>query len=594
MIAPMYKYAFLVHKQDYGHFLSMLRKLGVVHISGKAGDASERTLSAARELKRVQHILRKMESETPQTNEPGHLSDFNDSMEILRRAEQLFEEKEALDTSRQNIDNEIKNAEPWGNFNPETVRNLEEAGIRLHFYHCHENQFDPEWLTTFRAEIISQSGPDMYFVIFETAGERSDIGADSLPFPSRSLSTLYAERDELARQDETYRQKLYECSVFIPELRGLEQQLQSTLQISEAYDHSASTLDDHVYYLEGFVPRDAVPALMDICNDPGVIYADRRVKPDDEPPVQLKNNRFSALYESIAGLYSLPAYGELDLTPFFAPFFMLFFGFCLGDAGYGLTVLIASFIFKKRVRADLQPALRLAQWLGLATILFGIITGTFFGINLLENTPSWAQPLRTVMIDSNQAFNLALMLGFVQILFGLVLQTINRSMQYGKKYAVTPVAWIILLLSIADLAILKLTAGASVYGIYLAVILILFFNDPDSGVLVRIGKGLWQLYGITGFVGDLLSYIRLFALGISSAILGLVINDIALRMLHGVPVVGWLLFGFFLIIGHSANLLIASLGAFVHPLRLTFVEFYKNAGFSGGGKKYEPFGGEYR
>ena len=592
MIAPMYKYAFLVHKQDYGHFLSMLRKLGVVHISGKARDASERTLTAARELKRVQTILHKMESETPETIETDHLSDFNDSMEILRRAEQLFEEKDTLEINLQNIDNEIKNAEPWGNFDPETVMKLEEAGIQLHFYHCHENQFNPEWLLTWRSEIISQSGPDMYFVVFAPTGERLDINADPLPCPSRSLVTLYAERDELAKQDESNRKKLYECSAFVPELRGLEQQLQGTLKISEAYDHSDTALDDHVYYLEGFVPQETVPALMKMCEDPSIIYAGRRVKPDDEPPVQLKNNKFSSLYESIAGLYSLPAYSELDLTPYFAPFFMLFFGFCLGDAGYGLTVLIISFIFKNRFKAALQPALRLAQWLGLATILFGIITGTFFGINLLENTPSWAQPMRAVMIDSNQAFNLALVLGFVQILFGLVLQTINRSMQYGRKYAVTPVAWIILLLSIADLAILKLTSGAAVYGIYLAVMLILFFNDPDSGVLVRIGKGLWQLYGITGFVGDLLSYIRLFALGISSAILGLVINDIALRMLHGVPVLGWLLFGFFLIIGHGANLLIASLGAFVHPLRLTFVEFYKNAGFSGGGKKYEPFGGE--
>jgi V/A-type H+-transporting ATPase subunit I len=193
------------------------------------------------------------------------------------------------------------------------------------------------------------------------------------------------------------------------------------------------------------------------------------------------------------------------------------------------------------------------------------------------------------MINSNQAFNLALGLGFVQIIFGLVIQAVNKIMQFGYKYAVTPLAWIILLLSIADLTLTRQTGIVAQYGAYLSIAAILFYNDPDAALPARIGKGIWQLYGITGFIGDLLSYIRLFALGISSAILGLVINDLAGRM-NDIPYIGWALFIVFLVVGHGANLLIASLGAFVHPLRLTFVEFYKNAGFTGGGKAYKPFG----
>jgi V/A-type H+-transporting ATPase subunit I len=100
--------------------------------------------------------------------------------------------------------------------------------------------------------------------------------------------------------------------------------------------------------------------------------------------------------------------------------------------------------------------------------------------------------------------------------------------------------------------------------------------------------GLWELYGITGFFGDLLSYIRLFALGISSAILGFVINNIAGQFREGFGWAGIPLFVVFMVVGHTANLLIAALGAFVHPMRLTFVEFYKNAGFAGGGKPYKP------
>ena len=118
--------------------------------------------------------------------------------------------------------------------------------------------------------------------------------------------------------------------------------------------------------------------------------------------------------------------------------------------------------------------------------------------------------------------------------------------------------------------------------------MILLFNDPKANLIIRILKGMWQLYDITGLFGDVLSYIRLFALGVSGGILGLVINSIAGEFL-GIPYIGWLIWIVFLIIGHTGNILLSGLGSFVHPMRLTFVEFYKNSGWTGGGKEYKPF-----
>ena len=118
----------------------------------------------------------------------------------------------------------------------------------------------------------------------------------------------------------------------------------------------------------------------------------------------------------------------------------------------------------------------------------------------------------------------------------------------------------------------------------------LFFSDPGVNVFARIGKGVWDVYSmVTGIFGDLLSYIRLFALGLSSAILGFVINDIGLQILGSSKILGPVFFVIFLLLGHTLNILISSLGSFVHPMRLTFVEFYKNAGFKGGGEEYKPF-----
>jgi V/A-type H+/Na+-transporting ATPase subunit I len=339
--------------------------------------------------------------------------------------------------------------------------------------------------------------------------------------------------------------------------------------------------------LQGFVPQPVIKKVEDLCENRKIVYLKAKVKPTDEPPILLRNNRFASLFEPLGQLYSLPSYGELDMTPFFAPFFMLFFGFCLGDAGYGIVILISTFIFKNKVAKEWKPVLILARYLSLTTILFGILTGTLFGINLLTVETPWLRKLQNVMIDSNQAFSLALLLGLAQILFGLVLKAFNNYRQFGIKYSIGPIAWMILILSLTDNFVSKLTGDVSFYLSWIGVILILFFSNPEGNIFKRVGQGVWELYGITGLVGDLLSYIRLFALGISGAILGMVINDIALRLLQ-IDYVGWLIFIIFLVIGHTANLLIASLGSFVHPLRLTFVEFYKNAGFSGGGTAYKP------
>lgn len=124
----------------------------------------------------------------------------------------------------------------------------------------------------------------------------------------------------------------------------------------------------------------------------------------------------------------------------------------------------------------------------------------------------------------------------------------------------------------------------------IAGVLILVLNNPKRNPLINIGAGLWDVYGMaTGLLGDLLSYIRLFALGVSTAILGGVFNSLALNMKPDIPVLGPLVMIIILLIGHGITLFMACLGAFVHPIRLTFVEFYKNAGFTGGGKPYTPF-----
>jgi len=200
---------------------------------------------------------------------------------------------------------------------------------------------------------------------------------------------------------------------------------------------------------------------------------------------------------------------------------------------------------------------------------------------------------RHIMQDSLSMFYLSLIIGGIQILFGIIIRIFNISKKMGFRYALSPLGWVILIISLILYFLGLFEHGILIYLFYclsgISFLLIFLLNNPDSGVFSRFGRGIWDSYGmITGLFGDLLSYIRLFALGISSAILGFVFNDISLQLLN-IPYIGWLFFLILLIVGHSINLFLATLGGFIHPMRLTFVEFYKNAGFKGGGKQYKPF-----
>ncbi len=245
----------------------------------------------------------------------------------------------------------------------------------------------------------------------------------------------------------------------------------------------------------------------------------------------------------------------------------------------------------------------LVFYLGVSTFLFGVISGVAFGYPLYDsNLPVYsdlAARFDAQGTDINMLlFYLSLILGAIQIIFGLFLKAINETRQFGWKEAVGTMGWIVLLLGgigiygISELAEIPLAALNPVIYTLLAIsgTMILLLNNLNRNILMNFGLGLWNTYNmITGILGDLLSYIRLFALGISSAILGFVFNSLAVSMSGNIPVISILIMVIILVVGHGINLFMSGLGAFVHPMRLTFVEFYKNAGFSGGGKHYNPF-----
>jgi len=599
MIIPMKKYSFLVYHKEYLNFLKDLRKVGVLHViekeSGELEDENQRKqYDLIKQYKKaIKFLISRKEEDKSKT------STTTDSLKILKEIQNIQSEIEINTQNLASLKKEISLIRPWGNFSFENIERLEEHGYHIRFFICPVKKFNYKWKINYNIEEINHLSGQTYFILVQEGDEKIELDAEEIKLPENSLDVLLKKQKEIEKiilkSGEIF--DLY-AEKYIPLLVSGKEKIQEEFNFDNVVINTEKQAEEKLMLLEGWVPEDKEEEINLFLDNSEIYYITSDATNEDKIPVKLRNNKFSKLFEPISELYSLPDYKELDLTPFFAPFFMMFFGFCLGDAGYGLLFLTVASVVKLRAKSKIKPLLTLVQILGGSTIVFGLLSGTIFGIDLIKADIPFLSSIKSMFMKPEEMFYFAIVLGGIQIIFGMIVKILNISRQYGFKYALSTLGWIILIISSALYVMIKdkfETESHSLKYLYFFVlgsslIMILFLNNPDKKILGNIGKGLGDIYfTATGIFGDLLSYIRLFALGISSAILGYVFNYLALEMSGDTIIISQIIFLLILVVGHSLNIFMAVLGAFVHPLRLTFVEFYKNAGFTGGGKEYKPF-----
>ncbi|WP_245792724.1 V-type ATP synthase subunit I [Tangfeifania diversioriginum] len=600
----MYKYSFLVFHSGYQDFLKDIRKIGVVHINDKIKEPTPEMQDLFRHLTEVSKAIQKLEMIEPEATEKK--PELKTGEAVFNRLKEIEKEGEHNHHQMQQLEKERKQLVPWGDFDWKMIEKLQKQGVEIRFMSCPIRKFEPEWEEDFYIKVIKDWEGYRYFVKLEKTDKENEengfeeiSGADELILPNHSISQLDAEIKKLKTEADELRHELHRIAYFcIPLLEEYYQAIEQQLSEKNALLQTSEEVEGKVKMLEGWVPETKKEELDNYLEENKILYtADQPSDDEEKVPILLKNNRFAKLYEIIGKLYELPNHKELDLVPFFAPFYMMFFGFSLGDAGYGL-VIIGLAEYMKRKMPNLRSVMKLAQLLGLATVIFGILTGTFFGIDLINSQIPWLENIKEYMVDTDELFNLAIILGVIQILFGMVLKVINISRVKGFMYSLSTIGWLILIIGLGAVIGLKTvgtldeqTASVAQYVVLgVAGVFILVLNNPKRNILMNIGAGLWDVYNMaTSLLGDILSYIRLFALGVSSAILGMVFNNMAMSMKPDNVIFGPLVMIIILVIGHGITIFMSGLGAFVHPIRLTFVEFYKNAGFTGGGKPYKPF-----
>lgn len=600
MIAKMKKLTFLVYHKEYDAFLKSIRDLGVVHVATKAqGSAEDAGLQESIRLStRYAAAIKLLQGMNVQPVD-NHAGSADRGMDVLTEMENLQQQIQQVAHKLQSVEKEVAQLEPWGDFDPHSLERLHDAGYQIDFYICSDKQFKDEWVDLYNATVINRVGSKLYFVTVIPNHVCADLEVESAKLPEISLSDLQVKREGLIKQNETLQKQMEDLAASaIPDLQAAQAKVHSQIEFSKVVLNTNSLADNKLMLLQGWTPVERIDEIKHFLETEEVYYEISDPSPEDDVPILLNNKGFFRLFEPIMRLYMLPKYNELDLTPFFAPFFMLFFGLCLGDSGYGLFMLLAVTVYRlvaKNIAASMKSILTLVQLLGASTMVCGLLTGTCFGFNLYDIQVPFFQSLKeAISLDNQQMFNLSLILGGVQIIFGMILKAVNQTIQFGFKYAVATIGWILVLVSsaIAFAAPGVMPMGETVHLVFLVAGLLMayLYNSPDKNIFVNIGLGLWDSYNMaTGLLGDILSYVRLFALGLSGGILASVFNSLAVGMSPDNVIAGPIVMVLIFVIGHAINMFMNVLGAMVHPMRLTFVEFFKNSGYEGGGKEYKPF-----
>lgn len=595
MIVPMKKYTFLILASRYEAFLGQLREAGVVHVTLKAEGLAD----------------------NPALQES--LNEAEDLRKLLAQGapDQLLQDKANVQSKIEATRKEIARMEPWGEFDSRRIGQLREAGYPIRFFTCSKKEYKEQGIA------VQVIGDTVYGVIVgndpmgETLNEvtLNEHSVNELRTDLDALNGLLAAAD--ARIEGWQKAHLEEIK---QQLAEVEQRI-DWQKVELSGDTAA---EGSLRLLEGFCPEDKTEGLNQVLAKADVYYEAETPTEEDKTPIELRNNRFSKLFEVFTGMYGWPTYGEFDPTPILAPFYLLFFSLCMGDAGYGILLMLFGWmVMKKKVNIEMFEGLGpIITTLGVGTLVVGFFSGTAFGMDLSALFPSIDYLFLNgkvvteggVRYVSKAAYAaqgmeggydammvLALLIGVFHICLAMVVKSICYTKRFGFRTQLGTWGWTLLIVGCLIAFIICMIAGASqqttkVVLITIAVISALgiyVFNTPGRNPLINIGAGLWDTYNMaTGVLGDTLSYIRLYALGLAGGMLGGAFNNLGLMVMGG-SVEGatwqWLPFIIILIIGHLLNLAMSALGAFVHPLRLTFVEYFKNSGYEGKGTMYQPF-----
>lgn len=522
---------------------------------------------------------------------------------VYSEVKKMERELATLENEKTKLLGEIEILEPWQSFDAPLgeLNSFEKVVTFLGVISSQnlenmKNEIESEFKESY-IEVISNTDQDSYVFVM-TMKERAEEMDEVLKnFGFSAFQTKYKEKASVLVEE--FKLKIQEIEAQKSDLKGVLSNYREEKRTLElAYEYYSNILlrkeasenflkTDRVVVIQGWVPKNDNSSLEGIIQSSvgDMYYLEfEEVKEEEvaEVPVKLHNKGPAAAFDSITEMYSLPRYDEIDPTPLLTPFYLVFFGMMVADLGYGLVLFAGSLLAMKLLNLDeaQEKFAKFFMYLSIATTIAGAIFGTAFGFELKFGLINPSK-------DTNLLLILSVGFGVIQIFFGLFIKAymLIRDKQY--LYALFDVgSWIMLLIG---LPMIFFDGPISLVGKVLSIvgsILIILTQGRDEETKgAQIGQGLYALYGITGYVGDLVSYTRLMALGIAGGSIAAALNLI-IGMFPGIAVI--IVGPLFFIAAHTFNMLLSLLGAYVHTARLQYVEYFSKF-YEGGGKAFTPF-----
>ncbi len=580
MIVTMNKVTLLVSRQDREQALETLQELGVMHLSF-AAVPEDSEVEAAREWLDKIRQLREMMPETVREDQTREEMPPRFDVEAMW---QLLEKSRRIRQEIDNLEQEIERIRPFGPFDPDAVRRLEKSGVRLRLYETsvHSEPVIPEGV--YRVETFRDK-ETVCFVLIGLDDLTVDIPEFSLP--RASLETLHREKKEREDEQERLRQQLFGYAIYRFEL---DAELEKA---RDRYDFvtARSGLAEHgpVLALEGFVPGKRLSRLQRSAVEGGWGLSVREVESEDRPPTLLEHPAWVRPIKSVFELIGVvPGYFETDISLPFLLFLSLFFAMIVGDAGYGALFIGGTLLAGRFIRMP-EHAFRLMLIMSGCTVVWGLMNGNLFGLQAL---PAMLQPVQVDWLSGENSDRHLMLLCF--IIGGLQLtlaHTWRLVLLLPQVRALAQLGWIMVTWSMFFLArhlvLLEDFPEAMLFVFGGGLALIVFFMLPLSSI----GRN-WPEYVrlpldlISSFV-DLVSYIRLYAVGMATYAIASAFNSMAGEI--GPGIFAGLAAACVIFLGHGLNILLAGMGVLVHGVRLNTLEFAGHTGIQWTGTRFNPF-----
>lgn len=604
MIERMHRYAFLVFHGQYTDFLQKLKEVGVLHVKERPEGVAEN--DALRQKMQLTHQIDKLADEVAQILTPDMQAlpaDATPTEQIFADYEAMKEELQRVRQMAERTEKEMERMAVWGTFDTALLQKLASEGWTLQYFTCQKARFEEIWKEEKNAVIVGENGSNYYFVTVNKA--QVEVEAEPVTLNAHNVQQLTADLENVKALEVAQIAKMQAWAVSnLNNLRQWATDIREGMKFDRVLLNTLPQADNKVMLLEGYCPVNIEADLQEMLRQEGIYYEVTDPQAEENVPIKLRNNAFTRLFEPLTGMYGMPVYAEFDPTPILAPFFLLFFAMCMGDAGYGLLLILFGLGVKyDKIKMEMFSGLgNIITVLGVATTVVGFFLGKAFGVDLYtasfvpENMKAWMIKGEVQGFDIQMV--LALVIGVFHIILALCVKAVCYTKREGAMKNLSTYGWLLLIvggLVVASLSMLNYLSPELTKYILIAVgvvsaLGIYIFNDPKRNPLINIGAGLLDTYNMaTGILGDVLSYIRLYALGLAGGMLGGAFNNLGTMILGDQPgVVSWIGFVLILLLGHLLNLAMSALGAFVHPLRLTFVEYFKNSGYEGKGEAYSP------